>query len=99
MPHGTRLDQLKDTDVPWPEDHEFIKMKVLSASDRMDANKGIRDLDHVKALLESKDISMAYKDKAEKAAIKKALEKSLPGYLEREAEWSADEWKAKLSLA
>lgn len=99
MPRGTRLDQLKDTDIPWPEDHEFIKMKVLSASDRRDTNKGTRDLDDVKALLESKAISMAYKDKAEKTAVKNALKKALPGYLEKEAEWSADEWKAKLGLS
>lgn len=85
-------------EIPWPEDHEFIKMKILSAGEREDTNKGIQDLDDVKSLLKRKVVSMEYGDEEERAAITNSLNKSLLSYLERESEWSAAEWKAKLGL-
>jgi len=99
MPLGTLLGELQDTEVPWPEADEFIRMKILSAPEREDGNKGMRDLDDVKALLAKGGVSMTYKDDGEKDIIEAALEKSLPMYLEQEAEWSAEQWKTKLGLA
>jgi hypothetical protein len=99
MPRGILLGDLEDTDVPWAEADEVIKMKILSAPDRKDGNKGMRDLDDVKALLTKGGVFMTYKNDAEKATFKAALEKFLPMYLEKETEWSAEEWKTKLGLA
>jgi hypothetical protein len=59
-------------------------MKILSAPDREDGNKGMRDLDDVKAFLTKGGVSMVYKTDAEKATFKAALEKFLPMYLEKE---------------
>ncbi|EIW80147.1 hypothetical protein CONPUDRAFT_144343 [Coniophora puteana RWD-64-598 SS2] len=98
MPLGVLLGEFKDTDVPWPEVNEVIKMKILSAPEREDGNKGMRDLDDVKALLSKGGVSTRYRNDAEKATIKAALEKALPMYLEKETEWSEEDWKTKLSL-
>lgn len=99
MSHGVLLEQLDDNDVPWAEAHEVMKMKILAAPDREDVNKGMRDLDNVKALLSKGGASMTYEDDTEKATIKATFEKFLPTYLEREIEWSEEVWKTKLDLA
>lgn len=60
---------------------EVIKMKILAAPDREDYNKGMQDLNDVKALLSKVGASMMYED---------ALEKFFPTYLEKETEWSKE---------
>jgi hypothetical protein len=64
---------------------------VTRSQQIQDGNTAIRNLDNIKALLAKGGVSiiMTYKDDDEKTTIKAALEKSLPMYLEREAEWSA----------
>ncbi|KAG1803364.1 hypothetical protein EV424DRAFT_1330987 [Suillus variegatus] len=99
MPLGVLLGELNDTDVPWPAANEVIKMKILAAPDHKDRNKGMRDLDNVKALLsEGANVSMTYKDDTEKATIEAAFEKFLAIYLEKETAWSKEVWKKKLGL-
>jgi len=98
MPRGTLLSELEETEVPWPQAEEVIKMKILSAPDRWDRNRAMGDLDDVMALLK-KDVSVTYRDDAEKAAIKVALGMFLPIYVAKEREWSAEQWKTKLGLA
>ncbi|KAH8997849.1 hypothetical protein EDB86DRAFT_3043442 [Lactarius hatsudake] len=99
MPLGIFLGQLGMTDVPWPKADEVIKMKILSAREREDDDKMERDLDDIKALLIKFNVSMTYKDDTEKATFKAALKDTLPRYLKLKAEWSEEEWMARLNLA
>ncbi|KAH9032759.1 hypothetical protein EDB85DRAFT_2133245 [Lactarius pseudohatsudake] len=103
MPLGIFLGQLGMTDIPWPKADEVIKMKTLSAREREDDNKMLRDLDDIKALLIKFNVPMTYNDDTEKATFKAALEASLedtlPQYLKLKTEWSAEEWMARLNLA
>lgn len=39
-------------------------MKILSAADRLDTNRGMRDLDDVRMLLRNKVVCMTYEDDA-----------------------------------
>ena len=74
-------------------------MKLLSAPDRFDSNKAMRDLDDAKALVSKFDLTMTYKDSEEKAAMEAALEKFLPTYLKNEKGWTRKDWKKKLGFA
>ncbi|TFK26908.1 hypothetical protein FA15DRAFT_702484 [Coprinopsis marcescibilis] len=98
VPSGLPLDRVSETTVPWPKPDEVIKMKILSAEDREDDNKKMRDLDDVRALLLKVGVSMQYKDNAEKAAFRASLDDSLLYYLKKDASWSAQEWKRRLNL-
>lgn len=87
-----------DDDLPLVSSEEVVKMKLLAAPDRYDKNKALQDFDDTAALLKQ-GLTMTYKDNEEKADIKAALEEFLPTYLEREKDWSEQDWKNSLGFA
>ncbi|KAF8340922.1 hypothetical protein F5887DRAFT_434947 [Amanita rubescens] len=97
-PKGIILSLLTDDNLPLASPEEIIKMKLLSAPDRFDSNKAMRDLDDAKALVSKFNLTMTYKDSEEKAVMEAALEKFLPTYLENEKGWTRQDWKEKLGF-
>ncbi|KAF9062536.1 hypothetical protein BDP27DRAFT_1427802 [Rhodocollybia butyracea] len=113
MPTGIILSELKDTDIPWAEPQEVIKMKILSAEDRLPEQKvkAIGDLKDAHDLIEQEKKQEEQKKGGvktsygvemsykggEKAAITKALKEFFEKY-PKESQWSEAEWKKEIGL-
>lgn len=91
------MSEVKPGELPWVGRDDLILMKAISASERHESTKRVRDMDDIIALLEEYPGPLMFPGSATAEANKRLTKRSLP-FLASLSQRSEEEWLKQLGL-